>query len=796
MLKTILSQLLIICLPLMAGCLTSLTPVTQTTANKPATATRIADIIMQEEALGTRITLKADAPLVYKVFQKNDPPRLLLTFPGIKIDSAIQPRLVNLSTIIGIFPSETSDQNGQLELTLPSLLEYKIKENPKGLDLIVLAKNQGATKNMPEIRDARISRVKEGTEIRFIGTGPFPEPKIFRTDNPARMVVDFPGMAGPKENRIISAGTTEASSSQLIGSADKTRMIVELAGPGIAYRVTRDKETPVLYLTHSPDVNGIPSVLGVFFTRDGDDSLTRIQLDREGLAAQSQRNGQDITLLLKKTKTDPKWIRRMDVREFGGPVESVALQPEGDNLLASIHLNQEAGLHEILQKDREILIRVRPVMDRDKPETLSYSGKKVSLDFKDIDIQNALRFMAEIVKINIIFSEAVTGTLTMHIEDVPWDQAMELMLAAKQLGQVKKGNVLIIAPLSEIQKSHAANLVEQESKTQLEPVITEMIPINFAKADDLKGLLEGGKEKQSKILSKQGSVALDTRTNTLIIKDVASNLAQIREMVEKLDRPILQVLIEARIVEVTRNSMEALGINWGFNFKHSNTLAIANSITNAYENQQFDTTGVTSPRVQMSKAPPRNVNLMPNAAGTIGMHLGTLSPLVDLDIELGAMETSGKLTAISSPRILTTNNQAASISQGSSQPYPTRDNTGGTTYSYIEATLSLTVTPQITSNKFIIMDVLATNNTPGTSNSAAPPPINKQEIKTRALVKDGETIVLGGIYRTSDSNDVTGVPHLLNIPVLGWLFKQQTQNNSQRELLVFLTPRIINSSSL
>ncbi|MBF0212079.1 MAG: type IV pilus secretin PilQ [Magnetococcales bacterium] len=784
---------------LLAGCLaTPPAPVAETPESPPAPvasgSARILDVTAREDARGATLSIKASGAFTHHLYPKSDPPRILMIFPKTPLDGTIQPRLVNLSTITGIFPGETPEHDGQLELTLPAQLEYDLQERPEGLELTVLAKKAQESKNRPEIRDVRISRTAEGSEIRFLGTGPYPDPKIFRTDDPPRMVVDLPGMSGPGEPRPIAAATSEALRAQLAGAPGKSRLIVDLAHAGIAYRASRENGGPVIHLTQRADVAGTPSVTQVSFARDGEDALTRIQLDREGFASHGQRQGNELTIQLKKTKAAEKWIRRMDVRAFGGPVDAVDLKPEGENLVVTVRLNPHAGPHDLLQKDRELIIRVKPntLPGQPAPEELPYVGQKVSLDVKEIDIQNALRFMAEIAKINIILADSVSGTLTMRLDEVPWDQALDLMLEAKQLGKVRQGNVLRIAPLAEIQKSAEARITEQNNKKQLEPVVTEMIPVSFAQADKIKTLLqEGDQAKGTRILSNQGSVSLDQRTNTLIVKDVAGNLAQIRDLVAKLDRPIPQVLIEARIVEVTRRNLESLGINWGFNYKRNDKWGLSSSISNAYESQTYDATGAAAPRSRMTESPPMNVNLMPASAGTIGFHLGSISPLVDLDIELGAMENTGKLTAISSPRILTTNNQPASISQGSSQPYPTRDSTGTTTYSYIDATLSLTVTPQITPTGFVILEVLATNNTPGTSNSAAPPPINKQEIKTRALVKDGETIVLGGIYRTNDSDNTVGVPQISQIPLVGWLFKQETQNNEQVELLVFLTPRII-----
>ncbi|MBF0271437.1 MAG: type IV pilus secretin PilQ [Magnetococcales bacterium] len=787
---------------LLAGCLASqpapeATDPAQQTAKPP---TRILEVTAREESNGTRILVKADGPLTHQLYQKSDPPRILLIFPKTLLDHAIQPRLINLSTVAGLFPGETPEHDGQLELTLPSMLEYDLKETASGLELTVLANKKGQeSKNRPEIRDTRITRVTEGSEIRFLGTGPFPEPKIFRTEDPPRMVVDLPGIPGPAEPKTLTVSTPEVLRAQLASAPGKTRLVVDLAHAGIAYRASQDAGGPLIQLTLRPDVAGTPAVNQVTFARDGTDAVTRILLDREGFAAQGQRQGNTLTIQLKKTKAAEKWIRRMDVRAFGGPVEYVDLKPEGENLVATLHLNRSAGLHDILQKDRELLVRVKPLTNPDAnalPE-FPYSGQKVSLDVKEIDIQNALRFMAEIAKINIILADSVTGTLTMRLEEVPWDQALDLMLEAKQLGKVRQGNVLRIAPLEEIQKTAKARIVEQNNQKQLEPVVTEMIPVSFAQADKIKALLqEGDQTKGTRILSEQGSVALDQRTNTLIVKEVAGNLAQIRELVSKLDHPIPQVLIEARIVEVSRDNAASLGINWGFNYKKNDKWALSSGISNANEVHTVSSATNDSPRLPMTTSPPMNFPFMPASPGTpgfgsVGLHLGTISPMLDLDIELGAMENTGKLTAIASPRILTTNKQKAIITQGSSQPYPTRDSTGAVTYSYIDATLSLTVTPQITPNGYIILDVVTTNNEVGASSGVAPPPISKQEITTNALVKDGETIVLGGIYRTKESDRTLGIPQLSEIPLLGRLFRQESQDNKQVELMVFITPRII-----
>ncbi len=760
-----------------------------------ATATRITELTTREEARGSTVTLKADGPLPYKVFAKTDPPRVLLTFPGVRIDNAIQPRIVKLATIVGIFPKENDVLQGELELTLPQPLEYTLQENPNGLELTVLAAQPVKTTGRPTIREARVSRVTDGSEIRFISAGTLPDPMVLRTSDPPRMVLDLPEVTGPKESLPLAGATPEVTGGQLVTAPGKTRLIVDLTDPGIAYRINRDRESLVIHLTHRPDVGGTAAIEEVHFSRDNDDALTRIRLDREGSATSGARQGNDLIVTLKKTGAAPQWIRRMDVRDFGAPIDFVDLAPDGENLRATLRLNAQAGQHTLVQKDREILIRVKPVVERGQSaqESFPYSGQKVSLDVKDIDIQNALRFMAEIAKINIILSDSVTGTLTMHISDVPWDQALDLMLEAKGLGKVRQGNVLRIAPLAEIQKATEARHAEQNSHKQLEPVITEMIPVSFSQSDKIKALLlEGDQAKGTRLLSSQGTVSLDERTNTLIVKDVASNLAQIRDMVKKLDQPTPQVLIEARIVEVERRESESLGINWGFAFRSANSLGISSNINNAYDAQQFQMNTITEstrPRMAM----PTNISMMPaGVRPNLGMHLGSVNPLLDLDIELGALESANKLRNIASPRLMTVNNQEAKITQGITRQFLSGINqqTALPIYTAVKANLELTVKPQVTPSNHITLKLTAKKDSFGEA-EAGLPPVSTKMIETQALVQNGETIVLGGIYENTDASLQHSIPGLSRLPLLGWLFKDKTTSSVQTELLIFLTPRII-----
>ena len=499
-----------------------------------------------------------------------------------------------------------------------------------------------------------------------------------------------------------------------------------------------------------------------------------------------------------------------------------------------VGLGSPTDRYEMIQQGKTVLLQIKPAeMAENGTEQPVYTGAKVSMDFKEINIHNALRMLAELNHLNLLISDSVKGTVTMRLVEVPWDQALDLILETKGLGKVLQGNVLRVAPLAELQRIADAKWQANESKQTLEPIVTEMMPISFAKASEVRDLLldnnpkgtgtgmgagagtgagtgtggppagpgsgTPGREavRNPRLLSASGSLSVDQRTNTLIVKDMAANLAKIRELVAKLDKPIPQVMIEARIVEIERDSSLGFGINWGFNYKGSanSPLAISNSASNAYLAQQ-NTNLLATPRSSMTgNGPNFNVgNQLPNGvASNLGIHLGSLSPLLDLDIELGALETSGKARTISSPRVLTANNKEASISQGVRQPYPTEALSGGITYQYIDAALSLKVTPHVTANGFITLDVNAKNNSiQGAISPGAPPALNTREVETQALVKDGQTIVLGGILQNNQSENQRGIPELKDIPGLGWLFKNSSTINNQTELMVFITPRIVN----
>lgn len=394
------------------------------------------------------------------------------------------------------------------------------------------------------------------------------------------------------------------------------------------------------------------------------------------------------------------------------------------------------------------------------------AGRVLSLNFQDISIRSALQLLAEFSGLNIITSDSITGHVTIHVENIPWDQALDLILQSQGLGKRKFANVLFIAPLSEIASREKQALEARQQMEDLAPLESTLLTINYGKAEDIANLLQG---LESNLLSTRGSVSVDARTNTIWIEDTAKKLAEIRNLVHKLDMPVKQVLIEARIVNVDCNYEQELGIN----FKASKTEQAANST-----NVQF------------------NMDLAANMIGginpaTLALALARLGKGTLLDLELSALESEGAGQIISSPRIITADQQLAKIQSGEEIPYQESTSSGATNITFKEAVLSLNVTPQITPGNQIILNLKLNQDKVGARLVQGVPSIDTREIETQILVENGETIVLGGIYETDHNKQIKRLSFFGSLPLVGSLFRHKSLNNVRKELLIFVTPHIL-----
>ncbi len=433
-----------------------------------------------------------------------------------------------------------------------------------------------------------------------------------------------------------------------------------------------------------------------------------------------------------------------------------------------------------------------------------YSGERLTLNFQDIETRAVLQLLADVSGRNIVVSDSVQGNVTLRLQSVPWDQALDIVLATKGLDKRQNGNVLIVAPSEEIAAREKSDLEARKEIKELEPMTSEFLQVNYAKASDLAELIKG--KGQNKLLSDRGSVGLDERTNTLLVQDTSERLADIRRLVTALDIPVRQVLIESRIVVVRDDFSRDLGVRWGVTAvddRNNGLISVTGSaagndtiVNSAIGN--INTSGTPFP-VTVPKLDDRfNVNLpVANPAGKLAVAL--LDDNFMVDLELSALQAEGRGEVISSPRVITANQKEAFIKQGVEIPYQEASSSGATTTQFKEAVLSLTVTPQITPDDRIIMDLKVTKDSVGevitNERGGQVPSIDTRSVETQVLVNNGQTVVLGGIYETENNEDYRKVPFLGDIPIVGYLFRSTTRVSNKSELLIFVTPKILKEGS-
>ncbi|MGB0893173.1 MAG: type IV pilus secretin PilQ [Parashewanella sp.] len=508
-----------------------------------------------------------------------------------------------------------------------------------------------------------------------------------------------------------------------------------------------------------------------------------IELANSSIAVNVEQVGAKLELKFFNTKITDEQLYIVDVQDFATQVSSfetfredlttrVLVDVNGDY---TYHYNQEGNVFKLYVDKAE----AAAVEQKEK----SYTGRTLSLNFQNMSVRTVLQIIADYNNFNLIVSDTVEGNITLRLDDVPWDQALDLILETKGLGKKIQGNILMVAPAEELAIRENQHLKNKQEIEKLAPLYSEYIQVNYAKAGDIADLL---KNKDSSLLSKRGSAAVDERTNTLLIKDTAETIDNVHRLVKILDIPIRQVLIESRVVTVKDDVAKDLGVRWGFTDQQGNdgtsgSLEGANSIANG-----------TTPNL----ADRLNVNLPVGStnAAKIAFHVAKLGDGTLLDLELSALEQENKGEIVASPRLMTSNQRAAYIEQGVQIPYVEASSSGATTVTFKKAVLSLRVTPQITPDNRVILDLEITQDTQGTTvatptgNAVA---IDTQRIGTQVLVKNGETVVLGGIYTQNQIHNVSKVPILGDVPVLGYLFRSSQNKNERQELLIFVTPKIV-----
>ncbi|WP_409202051.1 type IV pilus secretin PilQ [Pseudomonas monsensis] len=514
-----------------------------------------------------------------------------------------------------------------------------------------------------------------------------------------------------------------------------------------------------------------------------------IDLSDPTIAPDIQEHDGKIILSFARTQLPEKLRVRLDVKDFATPVQFVNAGVSGDRTVVTV---EPGGTYEYstFQTDNKLTVSVRPMtvddLQKRNADRNSYVGEKLSLNFQDIDVRSVLQLIADFTNLNLVASDTVQGGITLRLQNVPWDQALDLVLKTKGLDKRKIGNVLLVAPADEIAARERQELESQKQIAELAPLRRELLQVNYAKAADIAKLFQSVTSAEAKV-DERGSITVDERTNNIIAYQTQDRLDELRRIVAQLDIPVRQVMIEARIVEANVDYDKSLGVRWGGSIQNKgnwNTSGVSNG--NSTTIGTPGSTSTNSPFVDMG-----------TVGNTSGIGIAFITDNVLLDLELTAMEKTGNGEIVSQPKVVTSDKETAKILKGTEIPYQEASSSGATSVSFKEASLSLEVTPQITPDNRIIMEVKVTKDEPDYLNKVQDvPPIKKNEVNAKVLVNDGETIVIGGVFSNTQSKVVDKVPFLGDVPYLGRLFRRDVVSEKKSELLVFLTPRIMNNQAI
>jgi type IV pilus assembly protein PilQ len=629
-------------------------------------------------------------------------------------------------------------------------------------------------------------------------------PAGFTLNNPARIALDFPQVANGLVKSNLQADQGALKSITLAQGKERTRMVLNLS-KSVGYSATVKGNEVVVFLqaAEASASQGVetrfaePSlsqqqnaINNVDFARgkNGEGRII-VDLSDESAGINIKQKGKVIVVDFINTDVPANLQRRLNVTNFNTPVIYVDTMKQGKNgrMVIEPKGNWEQSAY---QADKKFIIDVRQVIE--DPNKLvrgskpGYAGEKLSLNFQNIEVRSVLQVIADFTGLNIITSDTVTGNLTLRLKDVPWDQALDIITQSKGLTMRKTGNVILVAPADEVAAKEKQSLEATQQIEDLEPLRTEVFTLNYMKAESLKNMLSDSKQK---ILSKRGSAVLDPRTNTVFVQDTAKYLEQVQAIISKTDIPIKQVMIESRLVLADEKFGKSLGARFGVQHQArpgENALAIGGDL-----DQTSAATGGVGGALSTGGL---NSNLpVSNAFGSVAFSLFRLPAGLLLNLELTALETDNRGKVVSSPRVTTANQQKAKIAQGTEIPYLQASSSGATNVQFKEAVLSLEVTPQITPDDKIIMDLEVKKEKVGQVFFGVPS-IDTQRVNTQVLVSNGETAVLGGIFEQVERADVSKVPFFGDLPVLGNVFKRRTTQSDKTELLIFITPKIMHES--
>jgi type IV pilus assembly protein PilQ len=831
-------------------------------AARGAVASKVTSL--EAPASGGTVIIHASALPEFTVFKLSGPPRVVIDLNGADVTAAARPLEVHHGGIAAVSAAqfdEGATRVGRIVVTLEGDQKYEV--TPSGTDLIVTVgglgpqtsalgpQTSGADSNVVTSREDAVE-VKnparalqgvtvDGAAVHIATDGEVSWFSLVELKNPGRLALDLHGVSG-KASKANSAGLVKGV--RVARHDDGIRVVIDAAGAampdydvsrtaaGLEVRLGEPAQKPepqaakvaVAPKPAAPPSTTIPRLVPIraveLRTVDGRTEVL-VALEDPVQFEIARPDATTSVLTLHGAALPDRLERKLDASSLGGPVATLSSYrvPGGSDV--KVVASTRKGTSDQMTANKGTLTwkfgGSRPVAQATSPapkaaamaseakaatsssisvyDTSQYTGRKVDFNVKDIDIKNLLGAIAEISKKNIIVADDVHGTVTIKLRNVPWDQALDIILKSKQLGKEEIGNIIRVAPIQTLRAEQKEAAEAYKNRQATEPLKVRLIPVNYAKSEALMPQIKDA-------LTERGTVSVDTRTNTLIVKDVQEALLRAEGIVRNLDTQTPEVLIEARIVEAATSFSRSAGIQWGGNISLAPTFGNPTglifpsivSIAGGADDPAAPGTGligVSTPNFAVNMPAPTGAN----TGGALGFVFGSAGGAANLNLRLSAAEASGTIKTISSPRVVTVDNTDASISQGISIPY-SQTSAAGVSTTFIEARLELKVTPHVTQEGSIQMKINTTNNQPNPqlTGSNGQPSISRREAKTEVLVKDGETTVIGGIYTRRNSEAWNEVPVLSKIPILGWLFKKKAIADDRTELLVFITPRIVNRS--
>ena len=683
----------------------------------------------------------------------------------------------------------------------------------------------------------------ERFEVRMAFDTPPPEPKGYTIEKPARIVLDFPEVVSGLKERRFPLAVDNGQSAMVLTSEGRTRLILNLndlasyttrtdgnnfivevgaakgSDSGQATRPAVDVVTKSAF-KESNAIGNQTQITNIDFRRGtAGEGRVIVTLSNPKVSADMVGTGAGVKLSFKDAWLPPELRRRLDVVDFATPVSLVSATQEGESSVLNISAGGDFD-YLAYQTDNEYVLSIKPLTEQEKQEKkkdFEYTGEKLSLDFQDIEVRAVLQIIADFTELNLVASDTVQGRITLRLQNVPWDQALEMVLKNKGLDKRQVGNVLMVAPAAEIAERERQEITTKKQLEELAPLRTEYIRVRYANAKEMFELFrgegaggsggggqgggQGGSRATGSVLSERGQGVVDERTNSIIITDTSERIEAFKRLVDQIDIPIRQVMIEARIVIANTDFERELGVRWGGVGYNANNNRIINF---AGSQEGLDDEDGTNPYSWFNQGPDDDLslNITENNAVDLAVNntnaataaIGVLTDNTFLDMELSALETSGYAEIVSQPKVITSDKQLAVIKSGKEIGYQESAPSGGTTTGFREAVLKLEVTPQITPDNRIIMDLVVWKDSIGQVTETGVPTVDITRLETKVLVNNGQTVVLGGVFSLEGTKGESKVPLLGDIPYLGRLFKKTIDSQFKTELLIFVTPKLMSDT--